>query len=417
MGAKVARAWTREGPLQPLAQELVERRAWQYLVQGTAGAHVRKNILEGRYSGEVVPPEGKKVVAAAPRQITPLPAPVVEHIRGVLESMVRHFGVVREGVVLTQPYREDDAQKPLPTLEQIAGIEHEKVEREVYEYFGVPAELETVKDDAKAALEMLVADVPRALAEQRERFLDLADQAIGDTIERFCPEKLPPDDWDLAGLEAALLEAFNLSFAGIGKAGSREVMAERAFADVERFIAKKEQEIGPELLLRVFRILYLEEIDKQWIDHLQAMDNLRDGIGLRGYGQRDPKLEYKKEGFEMFSEMMQNIQTNVLSKVFRVQVQSPADAQRLVPQRRARRTVEGRGAGPAPAQAGGAAAPAAAGSSPTQRAMRQASQAPPQKIETVRRETPKVGRNDPCPCGSGKKYKKCHGQMETPTLP
>ncbi len=161
---------------------------------------LRKNILEGRYSAEVVAEGARKAAAAPARVVAPLPAPVVEHIRGILESMVRHFGVVREGVVLSAPYREDDASKPLATMEQLAGIEHEKVEREVYEYFGVPAELVTVKDDAKAAMDMLAADVPHALAEQRERFLDLSDQAIGDCIERFCPEKLPPDDWDLAGL-------------------------------------------------------------------------------------------------------------------------------------------------------------------------------------------------------------------------
>jgi preprotein translocase subunit SecA len=111
------------------------------------------------------------------------------------------------------------------------------------------------------------------------------------------------------------------------------------------------------------------------------MDLLRSGIGLRGYGQRDPKQEYKKEGYSMFQAMMGTIQTNVLRKCFRVQVQRKEDVDKLAPRAR-RRVVEGRG--------GGEAAPSTAAV----------------KGGTVR-GGPKVGRNDPCPCGSGKKYKKC----------
>ncbi|MBI2894256.1 MAG: SEC-C domain-containing protein, partial [Deltaproteobacteria bacterium] len=376
---------------------------------------LRKNVLEGRYA--VQPQEGAngkgKRNDDPPRQPAELAAPVVERIRGVLESMVRHFGVVREGVVLQPPYR-DDAQ-PLPTLDQLESVSTEKLEREVYHYFGVRVELEPVASKPTEILDTLRQEVPRALAEQRERLLDLIDETIIGLIGQHCPEKINPDDWGHKELEDALTQAFNLSFSGLRKIGSREAMAERAFTDVERFLVKREEDMSQEMLLRVFRILYLEEIDKQWIDHLQAMDSLRDGIGLRGYGQKDPKLEYKKEGYDMFVEMMGFIQANVLSKLFRVQVQSEADAARLG-QRRQRRTVEGRGAGPAPATSQQrAAAAAATAPSATRKAMQAASQAP-QKVETVRREAPKVGRNDPCPCGSGKKYKKCHGagQPEVP---
>jgi preprotein translocase subunit SecA len=115
------------------------------------------------------------------------------------------------------------------------------------------------------------------------------------------------------------------------------------------------------------------------------MDNLRAGIGLRGYGNRDPKQEYKREGYEMFTEMMANIKVNVLEKTLHVKIERQEDAQRIAMPRRAQRTIEGRGG--------------EAGDRPRERV----------KPSTMKREAPKVGRNDPCPCGSGKKYKKCHG--------
>jgi preprotein translocase subunit SecA len=116
------------------------------------------------------------------------------------------------------------------------------------------------------------------------------------------------------------------------------------------------------------------------------MDNLRAGIGLRGYGNRDPKQEYKREGYEMFTTTMQNIKYNVIEKTFHVRIESKEDVQRIAVPRRMTRVVEGRGAMGGYADSG-----------------------EPQKPRTVKREAPKVGRNDPCPCGSGKKYKKCCG--------
>ena len=143
--------------------------------------------------------------------------------------------------------------------------------------------------------------------------------------------------------------------------------------------------MGKDVLLTAFRHFYLREIDKQWLDHLAAMDNLRAGIGLRGYGNKDPKQEYKREGYEMFTEMMSNIKVNVLEKTLHVKIERQEDAQRIAMPRRTQKTIEGRGG--------------EVGDGPQER----------RKPSTKKRETPKVGRNDPCPCGSGKKYKKCHG--------
>ncbi len=165
--------------------------------------------------------------------------------------------------------------------------------------------------------------------------------------------------------------------------------------------------MGTELLLRVFRHFYLEEIDRQWVDHLTNMEHLRDGIGLRGYGQLDPKQEYKKEGYDVFVTMTAASSSNVCTKLFKVQVQRETEIERIEREDAEKHAAQQRamqmrhGAEPA---GGEEEAPAAA-------AAQRASGRPQPRVsvQPVRREGPKVGRNDPCPCGSGQKFKKCHG--------
>ena len=160
----------------------------------------------------------------------------------------------------------------------------------------------------------------------------------------------------------------------------------------------------------------LEEIDQQWIEHLKTMDALREGIGLQGYGQKDPKKEYKKAGFDLFTEMMDRIQANSDHQA----VPGP-DPARGGAGPRARRRSSARW--PSAASPDKSEDEAAEGGDGAQRATRRPAARggprrwpregePQAKGETVRRERPKVGRNDPCPCGSGKKYKKCHGKDE-----
>jgi preprotein translocase subunit SecA len=366
---------------------------------------LRKSVLEGRYEGaaplESEAPKAKKGDGA--KRIA-IDERLAKRVPPILETMVKHFANMGDGE--GSPYR--DAPKNEIPIEKFESVDVEKLEREVYHYFGVRVPLQRFAKDARGALDSLNAEVPQALSEQRERFLDLCDADIGMLIDQHCPEKASPDDWDFPALEEALQQQFNMKFGGLVKLPGREAVAARVFEDVERFLERRESEMTPELSLRIFRHLYLEEIDKQWIDHLQNMDSLRDGIGLRGYGQKDPKLEYKKEGYDMFLEMLGNIESNVLSKHFRVKVQAETEAK--LPAHKERQMTEGRGA---VGIAGGAPSRSAATPPPSASAMRRAGAARPaqpvQKVETFRREHPKVGRNDPCPCGSGKKYKKCHG--------
>jgi preprotein translocase subunit SecA len=238
--------------------------------------------------------------------------------------------------------------------------------------------------------------------DQREHVLDLVEDLVFDMVGASCPNRL--SDWNLDGLSSMVKEQFGveMKFAPpSGKAAdARREIEEQVYAVVEKAYRQKEEElgIGPDgepVLRRYEQWLYLQAIDQQWKDHLLSMDHLRQGIGLRGYGQKDPKQEYKKEGYEMFVQMTWRVKSAVIGNLLRLQLVRQESAEeieqkRLAAQRRAMQRITETHA-------------AAAGDG---------EEKPRPKQETVVRTQPKVGRNDPCPCGSGKKYKKCHGATE-----
>ena len=165
------------------------------------------------------------------------------------------------------------------------------------------------------------------------------------------------------------------------------------------------------MLQRVERDIMLQIVDQQWKDHLYSLDHLKEGIGLRGYGQRDPLVEYKKESFSLFQAMKDRVDEEIVRYLWWLR---PMVSEEALPRRQAQRSLvlSGGGSGqPQPAFAGSfqsasggaAASPRAGGPRPARIGGDDAA------VKTVRRDEPKVGRNDPCPCGSGKKYKKCHG--------
>jgi preprotein translocase subunit SecA len=248
---------------------------------------------------------------------------------------------------------------------------------------------------------MLEAEVALSLTEQKERLLDLVDSLVGTLVERYAPPGKHYEEWNVEGLSKAYKEEFGIEATGLNKHGDSEDLAHRLFSDAEAILEKKEKEFGPEHFLRAFRTVYLREIDRAWLEHLTTMEQLRDGIGLRAWGQRDPKKEYKKEGYDIFVTMMAAVSSNVVTKVMRVRLQKESEIERLEREdyerhQRAAQSLQLRHGGElAEGEEEQAAAP------PPQR--RQPSVAP------VKREQPKIGRNDLCPCGSGEKFKKCHG--------
>jgi preprotein translocase subunit SecA len=291
---------------------------------------------------------------------------------------------------------------------------------ELWRQFGTLLDLEKrVEGDREAMIDWVAERVGVSLVQQRERIYDLCEHLIGVAIDQFCSLEKPDDEWDLEGLEEALEEQFATEFTLQNAA--RDELAAQAWKIVETRMEEREKELSRAWLMYFSRRFFLEEIDQQWIDHLKTMDALREGIGLMGYGQKAPKKEYKKQGYELFQDMMARIQLNVGQKIFKVEVRREADP---IPALEAKkRQMEERGAAgkfdeeaEQAANAGGAATAGAGGKRKKgggargQAARGNAAVAPP--AETVRRDKPKVGRNDPCPCGSGKKYKTCHGKDE-----
>ncbi len=219
----------------------------------------------------------------------------------------------------------------------------------------------------------------------REDVQDMIKEVITSFVDTYCPADQYPEEWDYSGLVEALqgqfalniLEAHNNSMDHLKDLG-RDALLEELRANLAQAYERKEQELSSDLMRYLEKLMLLQVIDHHWKDHLLGMDHLRDGIGLRGYGQKDPLIEYKREGFDMFSSMMDRIKSDVLDRLFRVQA------------------VKGEEPPPPPV-----AAP------PPRMILNRGEE--PAASPTVQRQADKVGRNDPCPCGSGKKYKKCHG--------
>ncbi|MEE8605991.1 MAG: SEC-C metal-binding domain-containing protein, partial [Nitrospiraceae bacterium] len=211
---------------------------------------------------------------------------------------------------------------------------------------------------------------------------DMLGQVIDSLVDAYCPKDQYPEEWDFSSLREALQGQFALDLSDGAddlKDMGRDALKEELRDQVLKVYSGKEEELGTDLLRQLEKMVLLQVIDHHWKDHLLGMDQLRDGIGLRGYGQKDPLIEYKREGFDMFSAMMDRIKGDALDRLFHVKAvrgEVPPTAPQL--QRPARMTLN-RGDQPSPPQ-------------------------------TVHRLQEKVGRNDPCPCGSGKKYKKCHGR-------
>ena len=398
---------------------------------------LRRQVLSGQYRQEATPDEQKRGIVPAPLVSEPADR-YVELLGTGLENLVRMAGASAPPQGATPEEQEAHRRAVLATkLEDIKQIGYAQLEQVIYVNFGCRTDLRAFQNDAVGCVAQLKQVVPLSLTEQKERLLDLIDEVVGTMVEHACPPNKHFEDWDSEGLKRAYHEAFGIDPGGAERMTDAQAIAEKLFDDSRAVLDKREREVGELLYLRVFRNFFLQEIDNQWLEHLQAMEGLRDGIGLRGYGQRDPKKEYQKEGFNYFLELMQTIKSSVVQKMFHFVIEREDEIERLEAERR--RRVEQR---QARMNASHAAAPAAAamaasageadgegeggdeaadqqGSGQPATASRAARRriaatgqgggdAPAPKAQTVKREKPKVGRNDPCWCGSGKKYKSCH---------
>jgi preprotein translocase subunit SecA len=221
--------------------------------------------------------------------------------------------------------------------------------------------------------------------DQKEFVLERAKAIADELVEMYCPRDQHPDQWNVTQFSNELLNQFgvDLKTAGVDPAQfNHDGLAEELIEKVNARYEDKEALFSPPTLRWLERHILLDIVDAQWKDHLLTLDHLKEGIGLRGYGQKDPLVEFKKEAFTLFDELMNRIDTEAVRFLFLMQPAKPQDEAKQIEerQRRQQKNLQFQ-AGPAQAE-------------------------PPKPV----RSGAKVGRNDPCPCGSGKKYKKCHGQ-------
>ncbi len=251
-------------------------------------------------------------------------------------------------------------------------------------------------------------DQRRVIYQQRNELLETEDVSdtirnmiagrMDDTAHLYVPPESVEEQWDVAGLEGALAAQYEIKEDLAEWIKSEPELSDDTLRERVRGIAlqqyeKKVSQIGPELFHPFERNLMLQMVDQHWREHLAALDHLRQGIHLRGYAQKNPKQEYKREAFELFSDMLDRIKEDVVKYVLTVQVRSPQDVQ-AVEEAPAVSNVRYQHADYEEALAAASdAAPAAVAAAPFTRVGQ------------------KVGRNDPCPCGSGKKYKHCHGRI------
>jgi len=209
---------------------------------------------------------------------------------------------------------------------------------------------------------------------------EIIEDVAEDIVPEFIPEKTHPEEWNLQGLKELLANKYSLKIGLSGEDGlNADVAADLIVDGLKGLLKNKEQEFGKETMEYLIKVIMLQSIDTHWKDHLLGMDHLKEGVGLRGYGQKDPVREYQKEGYDMFMDMIHEIKEDTLSKLCLVRIQSEEDIEEIE-ERQREDYVLSRGED----------TPAST---------------------TVHRTSAKVGRNDPCPCGSGKKYKKCCGRQ------
>jgi preprotein translocase subunit SecA len=313
------------------------------------------------------------------------------------DPLLRIFGGERLGVIMQKLKMPDGEPIEHPIVNRSIEKAQHRVESRNFDIRKQLLEYDDVANDQRRVIYLQRNELLES-TDISETVRNMVSGLIEETVRRYVPPDSVEEQWDIPGLEAALQSDFQLR-APVGEwlktdhdltdENLRERLAAAALAQYEG----KEAQVGPDLMRQFERSLMLQTVDQQWRDHLANLDHLRQGIHLRGYAQKNPKQEYKRESFELFSDMLDRIKQDVVKIVLTVQVRSEEDVQ-AVEEAPAVSNVKYQHADYDEALGAGAEPPAEL----------------PAQAPFVRGGE-KVGRNEPCPCGSGKKYKQCHGRL------
>jgi preprotein translocase subunit SecA len=294
-----------------------------------------------------------------------------DRISGIMQSLGMDEGVPIESKLITRQI--ERAQK--------------QVEARNFEIRKHLLEYDDVMNKQREAIYAIRRDLLEGV-DQREYLIELASDILLDQMDKSTPQDKHQDEWDLEGLRISVGNQFGLDINTLEldlKAVTFAELSEKLKNTIRQIYEDKERRVGAEYMRFQERMIMLQVLDGQWKDHLLALDHLKEGIGLRGYGQRDPLIEYKKESFEMFEAMNARREEETIRYLFLFEPISQEEQEARVREREEARRRQAREQNLV-YSSGDSSSPA-----------------------TKKREVAKVGRNDPCPCGSGKKFKKCHG--------
>jgi preprotein translocase subunit SecA len=293
------------------------------------------------------------------------------------DNLMRIFGSERIGTIMDKLGVKDDEPIEHNLISKSIEGAQKKVEGRNFEIRKHLLEYDDVMNKQR---EVIYSTRRRILSEGNLK--DLVEEMIGEVLEEtydiYIPKKGSVNDWDIEGFTNWVKNTFDITIdLTVEKGTTRDQLHEKISSAILDYYNLREQEFTPEVMRMVERHFLLLTLDTLWKDHLLSMDHLKEGIGLRGYGQKNPLREYQKEGFDMFVSTLSRVRELSLERVFKVQIQRQEDVEKVSQRERRQRIQLGRGPGDKP--------------------------------PTVKRISKKVGRNDPCPCGSGKKYKQCCG--------
>lgn len=311
------------------------------------------------------------------------------------DSLMRIFASERMAGLMQKLGMEEGEAIEHPWVTRAIENAQRKVEGHNFDIRKQLLEFDDVANDQRKVVyeqrnELMAAD------DVSETVVSMRDNVINDTISNYIPPNSIDEQWDIPGLENALREEYALDLDISGWLENddslhEETLRERIVEEAEKAYQAKEASVGDELMRHFEKAVMLQTLDSQWKEHLAQMDYLRTGINLRGYAQKDPKQEYKRESFSLFTTMLDNIKHEVIRILSRVQIRDPEDVDAVNEQRRQRDDVEYQH------------------EDAQQLGQEEAEPETPQASQPYTRDGTKVGRNDPCPCGSGKKFKHCCG--------
>jgi len=288
-----------------------------------------------------------------------------DSLMGMANFLNWEYGEVIDSRMVTKAL--ENAQRRVETM-------HFEARKHILKYDNVMNELRKIIYEQRA----------KALSEEdlREDIEFMLEKVVEDSVKSYVHEEIPQENWDFEELSYRLKDSFLYALPEQHTQKSPKDLRQAIFTDLKTIYEDKESRLGPEFTRHIEKAILLQTVDTSWKEHLTTMEHLKEGIGLRGYGQRDPLVEYKLEATDLFNDMIRRIKEETISLLFKLEFNPEQELE-------VEREEELR-------------------YSSTEEEMQELEEQKEAKLQPIKKE--KIGRNDPCPCGSGKKFKKCHGQ-------